>query len=173
MIKIIKKRIEKVIKLLKWISFLRRDEEYDYIFLFKIIRFKLDEMYSFFSNPSRSYLDPKDSLSIKAIKSLRICRDLLDFLIEVDYELGNNYKKFSENNKILNDNIFDKEEYFIDGKKLYKVKLVESIYSNDKKENERLIVLRKRCIEIDNKIWRKRSKLLFRIFEKNYLNWWS
>lgn len=75
---------KRILHVLKWIPVLWNDYDWDYHFIFPILRFKLYNMGKcFYNNISKGYGWVGDE---KAIRELKTCVCLLDRLIEDDYE---------------------------------------------------------------------------------------
>jgi len=151
-----KRFIKKVKTLLYWFPIIWKDEDWDYIFLLKILRYKLVSMKTFFnSNECHTYKAEERA------KEMGLCIKLLDRIIKDEY---NEIAHFFHNKKW--GNIVASVD---ENKSLSLIR--PNIKSEKDREQEKKEFLK--CIDQERYLERQDIRYLFKIINKKVESWWD
>lgn len=152
--------IKKLLKIIKWIPILWKDEDWDHSYFIAIMRFKLERMFEFF-NSSRSVTNWNTHKS--ELKALRICIEILkrkenDFYFNTFSKLIDTGVKFIPiNDPVIKNQLSDEDIYMIDPK--WEISSNMPLY--EKKSN------------LANAAEKDRNKLLYKLLEVYVESWWD
>lgn len=150
---------------LKWFWRGYQTEEWDYHYLFNMIRFKFEDARDFWSDPRNVYVIEKSRL--RKLKQISICAFLMKRLAQDNYD--NKHVHDPMEAKWGELKIIDKET-LPNGYVATEIKR-EKVSSSAQAEQERKDL--NRLIKKSNKIKEYDMELFCRIFSKHYRLWWD
>ena len=157
--------IQGIKNIIKWISIIYKDRDWDYYYILETLKFKLSNQSKYTLNKSRHINASKDAkmmdLCIKLISKIQdeyYLSEWLDYeVVEHKYEkIEDNSSLFRLKTEIISENFND---YFKKYSRIYK--------SIDDKECKVAA-----AIKISTINHNRAKKLLFKILENNIENWW-
>jgi hypothetical protein len=157
--------IQGIKNIIKWISIIYKDRDWDYYYILETLKFKLSNQSKYTLNKSRHINASKDAkmmdLCIKLISKIQdeyYLSEWLDYeVVEHKYEkVEDNSSLFRLKTEIISENFND---YFKKYSRIYK--------SIDDKECKVAA-----AIKISTINHNRAKKLLFKILENNIENWW-
>ena len=74
----IKKFIQRLRHLYKWLPIIWKDYDYDHAFIEYMLKHKLQSMYDRFSDPEKTQVNWETEHALRALKALRICITILE-----------------------------------------------------------------------------------------------
>jgi hypothetical protein len=156
-----------LVNLYKWLPVVWKDRDWDYGFVFNLLKFKLEEM-SKYTSSRKNHSDWKHN-----VRNINICVSLIDKLndyyeteyfdyVEQNYEFVpiEDSSSYTLETSITWDNL---DEFFAKNKLSHK-KVIANIKSDD-----RIYIALKICKLKHNKA----KKLLFNILNDQFENWWD
>ena len=159
--------------LIKWIPLIWKDRSWDYQFILKILRKKIQEHKKYFKRPNHIINDEDNN---KIVKQLAFCERILDRLTEDDYVHPEYkrimYPKFEKRyeDRYLNEECWIEVEFEIDGKIQKGYELKDERSEEEKKEESRLVNLNYSW----ERHWKERDlKLIGNLFAKYLETWWD
>ena len=151
----IRNLIRSIKSVVVWLPTIWRDRDWDYVYLFLILRKKLSLMEKFFASDKALTANHKE-----VANNIKECREILDRLIEDNY-LAEKYDKHYEK--------WGQPEFNIEGENL------EITYKNVKTEEDE-ITMRKEFRELAIKEMEEKENdknLLFEKMAQSITSWWD
>lgn len=149
-----------LVKLLQWIPIIWRDRDWDYIFLLKIMRFKMKRMHEHFEKYGQLVV------TSQMVHQLQFCEKKIDEILEDNFikaEMDAHTEKWGE----LNTDWYDTETPGLSRLDLYRPGAREKgLEDQEREESQELYHLEETRRE-------KAVELLFAVMRRNLRRWWD